>query len=152
MTRKPSRRFLAHGQGNGHGYHTQPIRECPIVADDPEVVDRIREAVSLDDEPEAPSGAIVDAYRDLARTYDIARHSAEVEARQQVRKLLTSEDRLREVQRQAKLRHIDVSGEVHTVKRMLERARKGGRQDPPAAVERIERIEARLDYRPDLAA
>lgn len=152
MPRPPSRRFLAHGAGNGHGYRTQPQRDIPEVADDPETIARIREATSIGDEPEAPGPAIVDAYTDLARTYDRARHAAEVEARQQTRRLLDAEKRLAEAKRQAKLRHIDVSREVHVVKNMLDRARKGGRAEPEAAIHRLERIEARLDHRPDLAA
>ena len=153
MARKPASRFLApQGRaGNGHGYLNQPIRPLPEVADHPDLVAKIANATHHCDEPEAPGPAIVDAITDLARTYDRIRYTAEIEAAQQSRRLLTIEQRMADAQRRAKRRHADISGEMHAIKAMLARARSGGRTDPPAAHERLERIEARLDYRHDLA-
>lgn len=152
MPQNPSRFIAPQARaGNGHGYLNQPLRPLPEVADPADLVDKIASATHYCDEPEAIGPDIVDAQTELARTYDRLRYEAEVELSQQTRKLLTIEQRMADAQRRAKLRHADISGEMHVVKQMLKRARKGGREDPPAALERVERIEARLDYRPDLA-
>lgn len=156
MPRKPASRFLAPQAraGNGRGYLSQPGRPLPDTPehpDHPDLVAKIAGATCHCDEPEAVGPAIVDAFTDLARTYDRIRHTAEIENLQQARRLLSMEQRMADVQRRAKRRHADVSGEMHAIKCMLERARKGGRDEPSAAFERIERIEARLDYRHDLA-
>ena len=144
--REPARRFMA---PNGRTV-TQPLRELPVVADEPEVVDRIREATSLFHEPEFPSKATVEALADLGRTHDRLRHAAEVEQAHAIRGALTVEQRMMDAQRRAKLQRVDVSHELHIMRQMVDRARKGGRHDPPAALARIERVEAVLDYRPDL--
>lgn len=80
------------------------------------------------------------------------RHDAEVQARRKDRKLLSAEARLVEVRRRAKQRQLNVSHEAHIAEKMIDRARRGGRPVPEAAVTKIERLEERLDYRPDLAA
>jgi hypothetical protein len=103
-------------------------------------------------EPEKVTRLAQDDITKKARERDRKRHQLEVQDRQQARQSLDAETRLVEVQRQAKMRHIDVSGEVHVLRKMIERAKKGGRQQPAAAVTRLERIERRLDDRPDLAA
>jgi hypothetical protein len=144
--REPTRKFLA---PNGRIVN-RPLRELHDGGDPPEVVQRIAEATSLCDEPECPSKATVDAHADLAKTYDRLRYLADLSEAQKARQLLSIEARMADVQRRAKLRHADVSGEIHIVKKMLERARAGGRADPRAAMNRIELIEARLDWRPDL--
>ena len=144
--REPARRFLA---PNGRTV-TQPLRDFPMVADEPEVVDRIREATSLFHEPEFPSKATVNAQADLGRTHDRLRHLAEVEQAHEIRETLSLEARMMDAQRRAKLQRVDVSHELHIMRQMLDRARKGGRADPPTALARIERVEAVLDYRPDL--
>lgn len=144
--REPARKFLApNGRIAG-----KPLRELHDGGDPPEVVARIAEATSLCDEPEMPSKATVDAHAELARTYDRLRYCAELEQARKTRQMLSIEARMADVQRRAKLRGANVSGEMHVVKKMLDRARNGGRKDPPAAFERIERIEYRLDWRPDL--
>lgn len=144
--REPTRKFMA---SNGRTT-TQPTRDCPTVADEPEVVERIRAATSICDEPEFPSGATLDAKADLAKTYDRLRYYRDLSEAQKTRQQLSIEARMADVQRRAKLRHADVSGELHAVRKMLERARGGGRSDPRAAMNRIALIEARLDWRPDL--
>lgn len=151
----PSRRFLTPGAragSTGHGYNTQPQRPLPQVADEPEITDRIRDAANMCDEPEAISAAIVDAYADLARTYDRIRHEAEVERMNVIRQALDLEQRMAEAHRRAKRQHINVSHEMRIVQQLVERAQRGNRTTPPEAIRRIERIEAKLDYRPDLAA
>ena len=129
--REPTRKFLA---SNGR-IVSQPLRELPVVADEPEVVDRIRGATRLCDEPEVPSKATVDAVSDLGRTFDKLRHAREVEAREQIRAALMHdlgssiaiEHRMADAQRRAKRQHVDISHEIHICRKMLDRARNGGR-------------------------
>ncbi len=143
--------------GNGLGYLTQPTRPLPLVADPPDLTDKIRSATAMCDEPEAIGPAIINAQADLARTYDRLRHHATIQQAEQTRRLLKAEHRIADAQRRAKRQHIDVSHEIRIVQKMLDRARRSNRQqapedrqDPPAAIARLERIEARLDHRPDL--
>lgn len=155
MPRTPARRFLA---PNGRTT-TQPLRPLPdhglaTPGIDPDIAreaDLVATHSKLCDEPEFPSKATVSAMADLAKTYDRLRYLSDVESAQQSRRLLTIEQRMADAVRRAKIRHADITGEMHVIRQMLDRARKGGRPDPPSAIERIERIEARLDYRPDLA-
>lgn len=72
---------------------------------------------------------------------------------QQARAGLSLEQRLIEVQRVAKMRHINVKGEVAALCYSLSRARAGGRKDPSSVVWGVERLEGRLDakYLPDAA-
>lgn len=152
MPRIPARKFLAAQAraGNGHGYTSTPGRPLPEVADPPEVIERIRTQTNLCDEPEAPSANWIDAEADLRRTYDQQRHKIQVAAMQKIRGALNTEARMAEARRQAKMRHIDISGELHAIDLLLKRAREGGRKEPPGAVARLEKVEARLDFRPDL--
>jgi hypothetical protein len=151
---KPTRRFLAPGAraGNGYGHLTEPLRPIPETADEPHVIERIETRTNLCDEPEEIGPAIVDAYADLARTYDRLRHEAELEQLGRLRETLTLEQRLVEIQRKAKRQHVDISREAHALRAILERARIGGRAEPVSATIKIRAIEARLDHRPDLAA
>jgi hypothetical protein len=145
--REPARKFLA---PNGK-IATQPLRELPIAGDPPEVVDRIASGTSILDEPECPSKAIVDAQADLAKTYDRLRHAAQVEHAQTIRRELTMEARMADAHRRAKLQRVDVSRELHVMRKDLERARDSGRQ-PVTVARRLVELEARLDHRPDLEA
>lgn len=151
----PSRRFIAPQAraGNGHGYLTQPQRPYPEHSD-PDELAREQERVATHtkhcDEPEAIGDAIVNAQTELARTYDRIRYTADIEHAHQIREQLSMEQRMADARRRAKLRHADISGEMHAITKMLEHAERGGRKTPPAAVTRLQRIEARLDYRWDL--
>jgi hypothetical protein len=164
----PTRKFIAPQAkaGDGHGYLNRPPRPIPEGIDpvhdyrDAETVARIAAATHYCDEPEAISDDIVDAFRDLGRTYDRLRHNAEVEQREHNRQALTqavgpliaAEHRMNEARRRAKLQHVDVSHELHIMRRDLDRARNGGRDNPTNVIARLERLEARLDHRPDLDA
>lgn len=152
----PARRFLAPQarSGNGHGYLTQPQRPYPEHSDPTELArerERVAEHTRMCDEPEAPGPDIIDAQRDLARTYDRLRHHADVQQREEIRQHLTVEHRMAEAHRRAKQQRIDLSSELHACKQMLDRARKGGRTEPPALLRKLTEAEARLDHRPDLA-
>lgn len=142
----PARRFLApQGRaGNGHGYLSQPARQYPVVADEPEVVERIRTATSTCDEPEAPSDAWVDAEADLAAERNRVRLLRQAELAQQARQHITVENRMRDAERRAKLKHVDVSRELFLLSKMLERGNEA------AATGRLENLEARLDGVADL--
>jgi hypothetical protein len=128
----------------------KPFRDIPTVADPPEVIERIASCTSIFDEPEYPGKAILDAHTELAQHYDRLRYQLELEQAQQDRKLLSMEARMAEVQRRAKMRHVNFSRELFTARKMLERAQAGGRKEPQAAVRLVETLEYRLDYRPDL--
>jgi hypothetical protein len=137
----PARRFLAPAarSGNGHGYLTQPQRPLPEVADEPEVIDRIRSATSTCDEPESPSDAWVDAESELAAERNRLRVLRRAEAARLDRKNITIENRMVDAQRRAKLQHVSISHELHVMRKMLAR---GNEQ---ATVTRLEQVEALLD-------
>lgn len=137
----PARRFLAPGArvGQGLGYLSQPARPLPEVADEPEVIDRIRSATSTCDEPEAPSGAWVDAQSELAAERNRLRVLLRAQTARQDRQSITIENRMRDAHRRAKLQHIDMTGEFHVQRKMIERGNQA------AALTRLERVEARLD-------
>jgi hypothetical protein len=140
------RRFLTKGSGNGHGYVAQPKREYPAVADEPDVLERIASATALADEPEAPSSAWVDAEAELAAERNRLRHLAVVAQRIEIRRELTVEARIRDVQRRAKDQRVDISGELYVIRKMRSRSQRAGHtKEPPAAMRRLEAVEARLD-------
>lgn len=141
MARTPARRFLAAGgrQGNGHGYLSNPQRPLPKAADPPEVIDRIREAANVCDEPEAPSDAWIDAEAELAAERNRLRLLKQAEMAQQARRHISMENRMRDAQRRAKLKHVNLSREFYVLEKMLDRGNEN------AAVTRLERVEALLD-------
>lgn len=145
--RAPGRRFLAAQarSGNGHGYVTQPPRKVGKAPDSPEVVEQIAAAVSLTDEPECISPAILDAYGEDARHYQSLRRLAEVQEARAVRATLSAAARLADVRRRAKEQHVNLSGQVKMVASMLDRAEAGGRKEPPAALRTLTVLEAQLD-------
>jgi hypothetical protein len=160
MARAHARRFMLPGAGKGStslGYTGQPIRELPLVADEPAVVERIAEACSMRDEPEAPSEAWLDAAADLAFMRNQQARLADIAQAQGMRPLLSLEQRMMDAQRRAKLQHVDCRSEFTAVRRMLEAARleseRRGARTVRAAERRLERVEVRLDQLPgDMAA
>jgi hypothetical protein len=149
MARAHARRFMLPGAGKGStslGYTTQPIRDLPIVADEPHVIERIASATDTRDEPESPSPAWVDAESELAAERNRVRLLKQAEMAQQARKHITTENRMRDAQRRAKLKHVDITGELFVMRKMLTR---GNEQ---SAVTRLEQLEARLDGVTDLKA
>lgn len=136
-----ARRFLAPQarSGNGLGYLSQPPRPLPEVADSPEVIERIRSATSTCDEPESPSKAWVDAEVELAAERNRLRLLKQAETARGVRQTLSLESRMLDANRRAKLKHIDLTGEFHVMRKMLDRGNEA------TATERLERLEARLD-------
>lgn len=149
MPKQPSRRFLAPGarSGDGHGYLTKPLRPLTstTIPDEPHVVERIASATNLADEPEFVSDAICDGYAEVADFHRSQQHIKAVTAARVLRPLLDAEDRIRDAERRAKHAHRNLSSEFHVLRQMLGRAERGGRKTPPAALTRLERIEASLD-------
>jgi hypothetical protein len=151
------RMFLAPraAAGDGHGYRYTPLRrpDRDIIVNgqprteppSPETLQTIRDATRLTDEPECVGPSILDSYQESARFYESLRHLAEVEAAQQARRMQTVAQRVRDAQDRAKRTQTDFSHEFHICRKMLERAKAGGRKDPPAALRIIEKIESRLD-------
>lgn len=147
MPPKPRQQFLATGAGNGHGYTTRPLRELPIVADEPETIDRIASATNIRDEPEAIGEGWLTS-KDLWAK----QHLADVAAARVSRPLLKAEDRLRDAERRAKhAKRRDLKGEFLALRGMLERSRIREQPPPASALERLERAEAELDRIPKAA-
>jgi hypothetical protein len=94
---------------------------------------------ALRDEPETPSRAWVDAQGELAAMYDRLRLQKEVGEARATRQALSIEHRMADAHRRAKLKRIDLTGEFHVMRKMLERGNQA------TATERMERVEARLD-------
>ena len=143
--------------GNGHGYLTQPPRPYPVVPDPPEVVGRIRDATSTTDEPEAPSGAWLNATKDRALMLNRQARLADIAQAQKLRPALTVEHRMADAQRRARMQSIDIRKEFTAVRRMLDAARtesdRRRQRTEAAAIRRLEGIELRLDQPPtDMAA
>ena len=147
------RMFLAPraAAGDGHGYRYNPVRKPRLhEQESEETLERIRDAVSINDEPECVGPAILDGYQESARFYESLQHLAHVEAAQQARKLLSAEQRLLDAQSRAKRTHTDFSHEFHICRKMIDRAKAGGRKDPRAAIKVLEKVEAKLDGPVDL--
>lgn len=154
MPRTPASRFLAPNPGSTRPYVAKPLRDFPDVADDPETIARIATHTDIRDEPESIGPAVAD-YVKIATKYDTLRRLATIEQLEKAREDLSMEQRMVDARHAARAQRVDISGELYVIGRMLDRARNGGRAEPPAAVARLAKVEARLDCkpeRPDLAA
>lgn len=102
---------------------------------------------AMRDEPEALTKAQHATHvADHAGMRERLRREQRLALMQLVREGLSVEQRLVEVQRQAKLRHINVRGEIQMLVGMLDAARRGGRKKTSASVTtKLERLEHRLD-------
>jgi hypothetical protein len=145
--------FLAHGAGNGHGYTTRPLRglpsDIPGLVDDDQLrdqADRVRDAVSIRDEPESIGPAIVDGYASIANFHRSQQHALDVAAAQNVRPLLKAEDRLKDIRRRARHSHMDLSHETHLLERDLEKYRRRGQQPPQRVFGSLEKLESWIDW------
>lgn len=117
----PARRFLAPAarQGDGKGYLNQPIRPYPIVADPPEVVDRIAAATDTRDEPEYLDTDDYERFIDPEKVMrEGQRIKLETAQREQARRLMDFEERLTTAHKEAQRRCIDVSCEVRLLRHM----------------------------------
>src|SRR5690349_1446456 len=110
--RTPARRFLAPQAraGNGLGYLSQPQREYPVVADEPELVDRIATCTDWRDEPEGLDRLDYELHIDERAKRDAEQQLRfETRQREQSRRLMDFEQRLATVQADARRRRIDVT-------------------------------------------
>jgi hypothetical protein len=139
--RRPAGRFLA---PNGRTT-TKPLRELPQVADEPEQVDRIREARNIRDEPECVGPAILASYAEVNRRLMTQHVIHEVAEAQKQRHEFSPQNRLETVRQRAKHAHVDMSHPIHLVQKAIDKARLRGQPVAPAALVRLEGLEALLD-------
>jgi hypothetical protein len=136
------RRFLAPQarSGNGHGYYDRPQRPISqAIADDEATVERVASFTSLCDEPEAPSGDWVDAEAELAVERNRQRLLAQAGAAREARAGVSIENRIKDAERRAKARRVNITRPLFIVRRQLA---KGKRAD---AEVKLEAVEALLD-------
>jgi hypothetical protein len=104
-----------------------------------------RPELAVRDEPECIGPAILESYVEVNRRLFTQQHAIDVAKAQQLRPLLDADDRVRDIQRRAKYAHVNLSHEVHIMRRDLERAKAGNRKPPARVIERCERLEGLLD-------
>lgn len=138
--RQPAGRFLG-----PTGIRYKPLRDLPVVRDEQDLVDRIRDAATLRDEPEMIGPAILDSYAESNAFRFTQQHQADVLAAQALRPTLKAEDRIRDIERRAKHARIDLSHELDIMNRDLTKARARGQDPKPHTLARVERLEATLD-------
>lgn len=138
--RVPAGRFLG-----PNGIRHAPMREVPVIADEKQLVDRIRDAASIRDEPECVGPRWLKDYADAAKLHQSQQHSLDVANAQTTRPLLAAEDRLKDLHRRAKHSHVDLSHEIHIMQRELNQARLRGRPAPVRVLVRMTRLETTLD-------
>jgi hypothetical protein len=155
--RELAREFLA---PNGRTASRPGRLEPHPVGTDPDVVDRVREAVALCDEPEMISRAISSEYAIVANGHQSLRHAAAVEQARETRKDLAVRHRLADAHQRAKRQHLNVSTEVHIIGKAVDKAARGRRLDPaavtvehlsPGDARRLLALEALLDGTPQVA-
>jgi hypothetical protein len=140
LRRPPAKQFLVAGAGNGLGYTTTPPREVGKSADRPEVIDRIREARTMRDEPETIGNAVV-TITEVVRKHEKIAHAKAVQDAREVRKTLPFDKRLANAEHMAKRERVDARHELRVIARMHDR----GGSAAVAAVRRLERLEEQLD-------
>lgn len=102
-------------------------------------------AMAVPGEPECIGPAILDSYAESNAFRFSQQHAMDVAAAQHIRPLLRAEDRLKDIHRRAKYAHVDLSHELHIMRRDVERARKAGLEPKPHTLVRLERVEGLLD-------
>lgn len=121
-----------------YGYRNNPKRQvAQHEPDPPGVVDAIREARSLLDEPECLDGA--DWKRYIGKPTEQS-ETAEQMARQRELVLLSQEERIIKAQQKAKERRRNVSGEVWLLRQMQAKGR------PPDLIEKRVQVLERMVY------
>lgn len=138
--RQPAGRFLG-----PIGLRYKPLRDLPLVRDEQDLVDRIKAATSIRDEPECIGPAILDSYAESNAFRHTQQHMADVLAAQRVRPTLAAEDRIKDIRRRAKYAHVDLSHEIGIMTRDLEKAR--SKDQPPKlhTLHRLTNLEGLLD-------
>lgn len=104
-----------------------------------------RPEIAVHGEPECIGPAILDSYAESNAFRFAQQHQAAVLAAQKTRPLLEADDRVRDIQRRAKYAHVDLSREVHLMRRDIERAKAGNRKPPKRVLDRAAALESLLD-------
>lgn len=138
--RKPAGRFLGPTT-----LRTRPLRDCPTVADEPDLVDRIRTATNIRDEPEVVGPRWLGDWADVGDLLRSQQHAIDVAQAQATRPELDPENRLKDITRRARHAHVNLSREVFIMDKEIQRARTGGRKVPGRILRRMENIEGLLD-------
>lgn len=128
------------------GVRRSPLRKLPKVHDEPETVDRIREATTIRDEPEVICDeAILTDWSEVALLHQSKQHADDVADAQIRRPEMDPEERVKDITRRAKHAKVDLSRETFTMNVEIQRARTGGRQVPGRVLRRLESLETLLD-------
>ncbi len=139
--RQPAGTFLS-----PTGLRHTPMRKMPAVADEPETVDRIRDATTLRDEPEVITDkAILRDWGQVALLHQSQQHALDVANMQEIRPELPPEKRLEDIRRRARHSNVDLSRETMIMGAEITRARTGNRQVPGRVLRRLGTVEALLD-------
>lgn len=104
-----------------------------------------RPAMSVHTEPECVSDALMNDYAEVNNRIFTQQHALDVALAQEYRPLLKAEDRIRDIHRRAKYAHVDLSHEIHIMRRDLEKSRQRGQEPKPHTLGRLEKIEGLLD-------
>lgn len=143
--RRPAARFLTASASNPRAYSYRPLRELPLVADEEDLVEQVRAATNMRDEPECIGPAILASYAEVNRRIMSQQIVLEVAEAQERRADLTPQHRLDDIRRRAKEAHVDMSHPVHLVQKQIDRARLRDQPVGRAALDRLEGLEALLD-------
>lgn len=127
------------------GLRYSPLRDLPVIADEKDLVDRIKAATTLRDEPECIGPAILGDWSEVKRLEQSQQHALDVANARQARPLLEVDDRIRDIERRAKYARVDMTNEVHLMRRDVDRARAGNRKPPKRVLDRCEGLEGLLD-------
>lgn len=130
---EPKPRFLA------------PIGRAGELIDDERLGYVTKPELGVRGEPECIGPAILDGYAESNAFRFAQEHMAAVLAAQKTRPLLAADDRVRDIQRRAKYARVDLTHEVHLMRRDLDRAKAGNRKPPDRVLKRAEALEALLD-------
>lgn len=134
----PAPRFLA-----------RPRQDVPSIDGNPDMVERMREATALCDEPEMIGPAILDPKSDRDRMAKAQAFALKVQAlaeAAEARPELPVRARIMDVRRRAKRHHVDLSHELHILEQALDRAQAGGRRFPGGQEARLGRLEELMDH------
>lgn len=137
---KPTRQFLG-----AHNLRKSPPLQCPTVADEPEIIERIAAATSTRYEPEHPSQAWLEDWEEVRQLHRSQQHALDVATMQEIRPSLELEDRIKDIQRRAKQAGFDLKRETALMRRDIDRAKAADRKPPARVLTRCEGLEALLD-------
>jgi hypothetical protein len=139
---KPLREIVTEGE---YTYDQQHALDVTRDEDRRREVEQVREARSIRDEPECVGPSILTSYADVNRRLMTQHVIHEVAEAQKQRHEYSPQNRLETVRQRAKHAHVDMSHPIHLVQKAIDKARLRGQPIAPAAVVRLEGLEALLD-------